>query len=712
MLRRILCLALAAVMLAAIAPAALADGGEASPIVADALAPFAVADGEIAVPLGTSGNELLACFADKFDLSLAAADGSALSLTEAIATGATVSRGGESVVAIVPGDVNGDAVINVRDAIAAMRVTLGAADGVFASAADVNADGAVNSRDVIKLMRSLVGWDEALFVREARTAEYEDEALTMYFDSAMHRISRDDPSTRGDAEGIMRSAKNELEDIQIVLASAEARSGLTLEVGSPTSASGAELEYEVRYGYYYQGAMFYQLKGGDWHIYDEGWWADPYPKLRGAFDINANESQTFLVKVDIPADAEAGWYAAPVVVRDGEGREIKRSLFRLYVWDFALDEEPALDTLFLTDPNGILRFAFQKEYEVDLDTWQETYDNEWFEYNLHNRLSDYHIPYDILDDRADKYMNDPRVTAFVSGGGIKDFDWENQSDREHLRAVYDKLETNETWKQKAYIYTVDEPGSDVARVKNQWENAKSVLGDTYFQTILPGPSTMIEDMWDWCNAFCPNIDLFLRNAPNDVKKANPDLYPTYGKYLVNMREYLKYGNFQERYDKLRERGDNMWCYICCSPEFPYANFFNSYQGSWQRMVLWQTYFIHSDGLLYWSTVFWNVAEHTTALINMRRTGSGDGLLLYPGFFWDEGLVPVPSVRYEYVRDGIEDYQYLKQLERELGRDEAMTYVNRLCVGILTFSEDYKEMIAVRDELGFALEGLACKVADQ
>ena len=179
-----------------------------------------------------------------------------------------------------------------------------------------------------------------------------------------------------------------------------------------------------------------------------------------------------------------------------------------------------------------------------------------------------------------------------------------------------------------------------------------------------------------------------------------------------MREYLKYGNFQERYDKLRERGDNMWCYICCSPEFPYANFFNSYQGSWQRMVLWQTYFIHSDGLLYWSTVFWNVAEHTTALINMRGTGSGDGLLLYPGFFWDEGLVPVPSVRYEYVRDGIEDYQYLKQLERELGRDEAMTYVNRLCVGILTFSEDYKEMIAVRDELGFALEGLACKVADQ
>ena len=83
--------------------------------------------------------------------------------------------------------------------------------------------------------------------------------------------------------------------------------------------------------------------------------------------------------------------------------------------------------------------------------------------------------------------------------------------------------------------------------------------------------------------------------------------------------------------------------------------------------------------------------------------------------WDReaGPEPVPTCRFEAVRDGIEDFQYLKQLERiigEDGRDEMLSrYVTRLATDVTHFSQDYRFMEQVRAELGFELE-LACKGA--
>ena len=61
MLKRLIILALAAVMLALLAPA-LVSGEGAEPLATAADAPYQAQDGEIAVAVGTNGNELLACF--------------------------------------------------------------------------------------------------------------------------------------------------------------------------------------------------------------------------------------------------------------------------------------------------------------------------------------------------------------------------------------------------------------------------------------------------------------------------------------------------------------------------------------------------------------------------------------------------------------------------------------------------------------------------
>ena len=311
--------------------------------------------------------------------------------------------------------------------------------------------------------------------------------------------------------------------------------------------------------------------------------------------------------------------------------------------------------------------------------WTPLYKENFFDYMLDYRISGYELPYDVLDSRVNEYLDNPRVTSFISEGGMVSVDLTSASERARLRAVYNKLETNPVWAEKAYIYTVDEPylkeGADL--VIEQWNNVSDTLGDTPFKTIVPYGNMylpevkkdQLEYLWDFCNCFCPSEGVFTPSASPKDRKADPVAFPEWGDFMDN-RQFSQYGNYQPRYDKLRERGDTMWWYVCCGPEYPYANFFNYYQGEWTRMVLWEQYLVHSDGILYWSTNSWTLGEHDTRRITLKRTNTGgDGLLIYDGMLWGEPEpCAVPTSRLEAIRDGIEDFQFMKQLERALGED--------------------------------------------
>ena len=133
---------------------------------------------------------------------------------------------------------------------------------------------------------------------------------------------------------------------------------------------------------------------------------------------------------------------------------------------------------------------------------------------------------------------------------------------------------------------------------------------------------------------------------------------------------------------------------------PHPNYFKYYQGAAQRVTIWQQYMFHSDGILYWDMMQgWNGT-------NKKRNscGDGDGQLVYWGEIWGQ-TGPVSSIRLEYIRDGLEDFQYMKQLERAgVERDSIIAeYVNRVTTGVLFYSEDYHDIENARVDLGFALE---------
>ena len=272
---------------------------------------------------------------------------------------------------------------------------------------------------------------------------------------------------------------------------------------------------------------------------------------------------------------------------------------------------------------------------------------------------------------------------------------------------------------------IDDAMADARRTfdwEKQWECAKAALGDTPFKTILPLTSNcwmddlgcdMFDFSLDYCNAICPQSNCWTLTDTTKVRRANKDQYPLWGEY-PNDAAFKKYGQFRPRFDALRDRGDDIWWYICIGPQPPYANWWMAQQGCANRAVLWQQYFYDIDGILYWAMTAWTMSEKDSRKINLNRINNGDGLMLYNGSLWDEYVtyagkeapVPVPSIRFEAVRDGIEDFQYLRQLERELGRDAALSYTERVTTDILVYSQDYHDIENARREMGFELEALA------
>jgi len=143
----------------------------------------------------------------------------------------------------------------------------------------------------------------------------------------------------------------------------------------------------------------------------------------------------------------------------------------------------------------------------------------------------------------------------------------------------------------------------------------------------------------------------------------------------------------------RAAGDRFWWYVCTGPKAPYCGLFIDHPATEMRVWLWQTWQRGIDGILVWQTTYWTsraaypdperlqnpyadpmgwVSSYGTKPGTKRPWGNGDGRFIYPpeaaaGGRQKEAVLdgPVDSIRWEMLRDGIEDYEYLAMLRRLL-----------------------------------------------
>lgn len=116
----------------------------------------------------------------------------------------------------------------------------------------------------------------------------------------------------------------------------------------------------------------------------------------------------------------------------------------------------------------------------------------------------------------------------------------------------------------------------------------------------------------------------------------------------------------EFYKQLQDNGKDVWFYTCVSPRGNYANRFIEQPLIQTRYLHWINYKYGVTGYLHWGLNFWIKDQlHADQSRDHKRLPAGDNCVIYPGY---KRLYT--SIRFETMRDGIDDYQLLKMLEEK------------------------------------------------
>ncbi len=280
------------------------------------------------------------------------------------------------------------------------------------------------------------------------------------------------------------------------------------------------------------------------------------------------------------------------------------------------------------------------------------------------------LDFSAFDTAARKYLDGLGFTGFrTSFPGLrsgpyvgKKTGWFNgfihgTPEYEKLAGLYFKgfqnhLEAN-GWLGKEYFYWVDEPKHeeyDFVREGMQTIHRGGPKLTRFITENNPGPEIM-----DVTEIGCP---VFYKVDPEKVKA-----------WSRNGREF--------------------WSYLMCWPKEPHVNLFIDSDAINMRMWIWMSYQYNLTGILVWQTNHWNGAwgaapdgvlqniwedpmtyksGYGTPYGSAPEFGNGDGMFFYPPNRDPNNdktkflTGPVPSLRLEILREGLDDYDYMRMLE--------------------------------------------------
>lgn len=383
-----------------------------------------------------------------------------------------------------------------------------------------------------------------------------------------------------------------------------------------------------------------------------GWWPDPILEFQPSADIAKGDAQAFWVRVRAPKDQAPGTYAGKLEVLAGGGRAFSFDL-SVRVFPFRLPDTTPLPLAITFSPEDnplpdtkAQQEEWRKSPDYPVNAWKK-HRQQWADF-----LADYYITIDSLYhhgspdwEAIQRLHKQGRLGMFNLGyyGPVDDgqaaLDQWEAATLPRLRANYDKAKELGVL-DHAYIYGCDEAPADLfVRVQRAAEVFKKefpgvlIMTTTYDHTF--GQGSVIRAM----DAFCP-------------------LTPSFDKAKAAAA---------------RAAGKQVWWYICCGPHHPHANQFIEYPAIEMRLLMGaMTARQRPDGFLYYQISIWNSQHPITSGPftdwdpRSWTTYHGDGSWTCVG---PDGT-PLPTVRLENFRDGLEDYAYARILEATAAKVEA------------------------------------------
>ena len=501
--------------------------------------------------------------------------------------------------------------------------------------------------------------------------ETSDKGIMYDFAYATEKDVRD--TALGTDETIdIKLAKNEWEGFQIIFATAGKHERITKKVSVSVTdfknSDGDTLETEA------YRAVYSKVPGfGDKYSCE---YADALVPVThtgtygGPAELEKGLQQAFFIRTYADKDAKAGEYTATVTAKNENDEVILEKEIKATVWDFTLPDTPANESAFGNYSGAYYKLAGVEDGD---DAAREKVFMQTYELLLENRMSPYNLPYDILDERADAYMSDPRITSFRAPF---------PDDDELLVKYYEKLKSNSEWIKKAYFYPVDEP-----------QNAEAYA--TYNAAV------------ERRNRLAPELNIV---TPFNTDRVNIDgsdktsvsLQAGKSNILCGISNVASQDDIHAEMMAEVKNGSRAWWYVCCNPGGDYCNFFENQDAIRHRILMWQQKSLDITGLLYWCTMWCdNGNPWETSKTWHDFSAAGDGCLIYPGQYigLDE---PVATIRLYNVADGMEDYDYFALAEAKYGADWVDEKIAKVTSSATEYTSDHALFEQVRREIGDAI----------
>ncbi|MCS6830249.1 MAG: DUF4091 domain-containing protein [Armatimonadota bacterium] len=199
-----------------------------------------------------------------------------------------------------------------------------------------------------------------------------------------------------------------------------------------------------------------------------------------------------------------------------------------------------------------------------------------------------------------------------------------------------------------------------------------------------------------------------------VKRLAPQLKRVDAIHVADLDGYLEVWvpqlNFLEQwfqqFQRIQKRGAELWFYVAWLPQGKYPNRLIDYPLIKTRVLHWFNHWTDTTGFLHWGYNFWGQPFD-------EQLAPGDNWIVYPG-----KSAPRSSLRYEAMREGIEDYEYLCLLEEAAEQtakrlrladfDPKMwtkNYTRLVVSDYARYTRDAEKLYRVRDAVARAITAL-------
>ncbi|MGQ9791955.1 MAG: glycoside hydrolase domain-containing protein [Armatimonadota bacterium] len=499
------------------------------------------------------------------------------------------------------------------------------------------------------------------------------------------KVGRHRPAPTGKASSgiLVEAARGEYEPAQLVLRAREPNT--ILQSVSISDLKGAKTHISASQVKLFEVAAVRVENPSD-SLGTPGDYPDPLPPLATPLPLPAEANQAIWILVHVPESAQAGTYTGTIKLRTSCG--VLTLPLKVRVFDFTLPAKTHLRSGFGIDAGLIERYHHLQTDEQKRTVW-DMYMRSFAEHRIapyafytynpiHVRFEGEGankkviVDFTEFDKAAQRYLDEMGFNAFLLyiqglGGGTfyeryeGEFGGFKAGTPEYERLFGDYLRQIEShlrekgWLEKAYVYWFDEPEP------------------RDYDFVIEGMQRI--------KRHAPGIRRLLTEQPE------PPLYGHVEIWCGLTPEWTK-----ERVAERRKAGEEVWWYICTGPRAPYIGLFIEHPAVEMRLWSWQSWQYGVQGILIWQTNYWT---SPTAFSNSLQNpwedpmsyvtgygvpagtkqfwGNGDGRFLYPPrrdpnkAHSPAVQPPISSIRWENLRDGVEDYEYFVLLQKQIER---------------------------------------------